>query len=145
MTWKPPTTGWRVWSGRSRAHPEVACIGGNIRPRWTTPRPSWLTDRHFGPIALQEWTEPSPSPGRPREICIATENLGCRRAVFEELGLFSGEFPRGSDREFQLRLWQGGKRGLYLPDIEVWVDVPASGSRAPTIAGGASRTRNTRR
>ena len=56
---------------------------------------------------------------------MATENFGCRRAVFDELGLFSEEFSRCSDREFQLRLWQAGKRGLYLPDIEVSVEMPA--------------------
>ena len=106
-------------------HPEVACIGGRVRPRWTTPRPSWLIDSHFGPIALQEWTEPFSLSRTAAVRCIATENFGCRRAVFEEVGLFSEEFPRGSDLEFQLRLWQAGKRGLYLPDIEVSVEVPA--------------------
>jgi glycosyltransferase involved in cell wall biosynthesis len=106
-------------------HPEVACIGGRVRPRWTTPRPSWLTDGHFGPLALQEWPEPFPLSRTAALHCLATENFGCRRAVFDELGLFSEDFPRGSDREFQLRLWQAGKHGLYLPDIQVWVEVPA--------------------
>jgi glycosyltransferase involved in cell wall biosynthesis len=106
-------------------HPEVACIGGRVRPRWTTPRPSWLTAAHYGPIALQEWTEPFLLSRTASQRGIATESFGCRRAVFEEVGLFSEEFPRFSDLEFQLRLWQAGKRGLYLPDIEVWVEVPA--------------------
>ena len=106
-------------------YPEATCIGGRVRPRWTTPRPPWLTAAHFLPLALQGWTEPFWLSRRAAQYCLATENFGCRRAVFEELGLFSEEFPRGSDREFQLRLWQAGKRGLYLPDIEVWVEVPA--------------------
>jgi glucosyl-dolichyl phosphate glucuronosyltransferase len=106
-------------------HPEVACIGGRVRPRWTTPRPSWLTGEHVGALALQEWLTPMSFSRTAALHCLATENFGCRRSVFEELGFFSTAFPRGEDREFQLRLWQAGKQGLYLPDIEVWVEVPA--------------------
>jgi GT2 family glycosyltransferase len=106
-------------------HPEVACIGGRVRPRWTTPRPSWLTGEHVGALALQEWLTPMSLSRTAALYCLATENFGCRREVFDEVGFFSTAFPRGEDREFQLRLWQAGKRGLYLPSVEVSVEVPA--------------------
>ena len=38
-------------------------------------------------------------------------------------------YPRSQDREFELRLWRAGKRGLYLPIADVLVDVPSNGSR----------------
>jgi glycosyltransferase involved in cell wall biosynthesis len=110
--------------GAFAEHPEVACVGGQVRPRWTTGRPSWLTEDHFGPLALQTWSRPFLLSRAAAERCLATENFGCRRAVFEEVGLFSAAFPRGEDREFQLRLWQAGKCGLYDPGIKVSVSVP---------------------
>jgi glycosyltransferase involved in cell wall biosynthesis len=120
-----PADNWLASMVRAFAeHPEVACIGGRVQARWRTPRPSWLTDRHHGPVALQEGTKPFSLSRTAALYCLATENFGCRRTVFEELGLFSEKFRRGSDREFQLRLWQAGKTGLYLPEVEVWVEVP---------------------
>src|SRR5262249_15410031 len=46
------------------------------------------------------------------------------RAVFDEVGLFSPAFPRGQDRELQLRMWRAGKHGIYRPDVVVVVEPP---------------------
>ena len=56
--------------------------------------------------------------------CLITANFSCRRHVFTEVGGFSGHFPRCQDREMQMRMWRAGKRGLYLPNIEVTVEIP---------------------
>src|SRR5262245_18723563 len=41
-------------------HPELDCIGGRVRPVWSTPRPSWLTPAQFGPIAIQDRRDAAP-------------------------------------------------------------------------------------
>jgi GT2 family glycosyltransferase len=96
-----------------------------VRPRWTTPRPSWLTDAHVGAIAVQDRAEPFTVGAHNASPCLLTANFACRRSVFEHVGLFSPAFRRGQDRELQLRMWRAGKLGVYCPDVEVVVEPPA--------------------
>jgi hypothetical protein len=46
-----------------------------------------------------------------------TANFACRASVFQELGGFSPEYLRDEDREFNLRMWRAGKRGMYVDAI----------------------------
>jgi len=105
-------------------YPEADCIGGRVRPKWTTDRPSWLTDAHAGPVALQDRPQPAWVNASNASPCLITANLGCRRQIFAEVGGFSPAYPRNQDREFELRLWRAGKQGLYLPAMDVVVEVP---------------------
>ena len=105
-------------------HPEVDCIGGRITPRWVHPRPSWLTGAHWGPIAVQDRPTAAYLNMQQASACLLSANLGCRREAFNAVGGFSPEYPRNQDREFELRLWRAGRQGLYLPDMNVTVDVP---------------------
>lgn len=105
-------------------HPEADCIGGRIVPRWVHPRPSWLTAPHWGPIAVQDRTAPAYLNARQASACLLSANLGVRREAFDAVGGFSPDYPRNQDREFELRLWRAGRQGLYLPDMDVTVDVP---------------------
>ncbi len=106
-------------------YPEADCIGGRVRPRWTTPRPSWLGASHAGPVALQDRPHASWVNRSNASACLLTANLGFRREVFTKLGGFSPDYPRNQDRELELRLWRAGMQGLYLPSMDVVVDVPA--------------------
>ena len=106
-------------------HPEVDCIGGRIRPIWRTPPPSWLTPAHAGPVALQDRPQPAYVDRDHAARCLLTANLACRRKAFESVGGFSPAYPRNQDREFEMRLWRAGKRGLYLPIADVLVEVPS--------------------
>lgn len=106
-------------------HPEADCIGGRISARWTLPRPSWLTEDHLGPLAIKEWPDPFWVSRDAAWPCLQTANFACRRCAFEEIGGFNPDFARGEDRELQLRLWQAGKRGMYVPEVEVLVEIPA--------------------
>jgi glucosyl-dolichyl phosphate glucuronosyltransferase len=105
-------------------HPDVDCIGGRIRPHWSTAAPPWMTPAHAGPLALQDRPTPARLDSANASACLLSANLACRRAVFSEVGGFSPGYPRNQDREFELRLWRAGKRGLYLPDMDVIVEVP---------------------
>ncbi len=105
-------------------HPDVDCIGCRLRPVWSTPPPSWLTPSQSGPIAIQDSPNPSAFDRDHASGCLSSANLACRREAFEEVGGFSPLYPRNEDREFELRLWRAGKRGLYLPIADVFVPVP---------------------
>jgi glycosyltransferase involved in cell wall biosynthesis len=105
-------------------HPGVDCIGYRVRPVWSTPPPTWLTPAQWGPIAIQDRPTPASFDRDHAWGCLSSANLACRREAFDEVGGFSPLYPRSQDREFELRLWRAGKRGLYLPIAEVLVDVP---------------------
>jgi Glycosyl transferase family group 2 len=105
-------------------YPQVDCVGGRVRAQWTTPRPSWLTEAHAGPVALQDrphvqWVNRSSA-----SACLIGANLSIRRTVFDEIGGFSPDYPRNQDREFEMRMWRAGKLGVYLPTMDVVVEVP---------------------
>ena len=119
----------RDWVRSMRAafadHPEADCIGGRVAARWTVPPPSWMEQAHTGPIAIQDWPAPVVVDATNAGPCLITANIGFRRSVFDRVGGFSPEYPRNQDRELQLRMWRAGLRGIYLPQCEVIVDVPA--------------------
>jgi glucosyl-dolichyl phosphate glucuronosyltransferase len=106
-------------------HPEAHCIGGRVKAAWRSPAPSWVTPAHAGPIALQDRPKATYVNRQNASACLLTANLGIRRSVFEQLGGFSPDYPRNQDREFEMRMWRAGMQGLYLPSMDVTVDVPA--------------------
>jgi glycosyltransferase involved in cell wall biosynthesis len=111
-------------------HPEIDLIGGKVLPRWNNTPPPWLTPDHYTPLALLDYGETSFETNLHNQRCMVGANLSVRRGVFEAVGMFQSDFQRvkdsiGSceDHEFQLRFWRRGKRGLYVPGIEVSADV----------------------
>ncbi len=109
------------------ANPDVGCLGGKVVAIWDgTGRPTWVPDGHYGPLALQDRGDRPLSVGahdvRP---CLIGANFAVRRSVFDRVGLFSTAFPWGEDREFQLRAWEAGVLGLYVPDVIATCRVPA--------------------
>jgi glycosyltransferase involved in cell wall biosynthesis len=118
-----PARDWvRAMKRTFDAHPKVDCVGGRVEGAWPPSVPRWVTPQHVAPLALQI--------DRTREFdanhasaCLITANFACRRRVFGEVGGFSPAFMRDEDREFNLRLWQAGKRGLYADDVRVTADI----------------------
>jgi GT2 family glycosyltransferase len=108
------------------AHPEVDCVGGPVRPRWGAPPPSWLTELHWGPIAVVDYGAERIYIDAERPLCLLTANVAYRRTALDRVGHFSPEFPRCQDNELLLRLWARGGRCLYVPSLIVETDVPAS-------------------
>jgi GT2 family glycosyltransferase len=107
-------------------HPEADCIGGPILPRWPpSGLPSWFTDKQVAPLAIKPRTGDALAVDRRNAApCLVGANFAFRRAVFDKVGLFDTEYTRNEDREFQLRLWRAGGRGLIVPDVLTYVDVP---------------------
>jgi glycosyltransferase involved in cell wall biosynthesis len=116
-----PRPGWIASIVRAFAeHPEVDCIGGRVEPEWPQRPPRWLTPAQWAPLALQIDRGQSQYIDRDHaSACLITANFACRAAVFRELGGFAPEYRRDEDREFNMRMWRGGKRGLYVDEVAV--------------------------
>lgn len=101
-------------------YPAVDYVTGKMLPIFDAPPPAWLTRESRGPVVLRDRGE---QPLFSEPGCFfpgwATANIAFRRAVFEQVGLFSGEFPRGQDLELIIRVWRAGGRGMYAPDVRV--------------------------
>ena len=106
-------------------YPHADCIGGRVVPAWPDHVPSWFTELQASPLAICEHgDEDLPVDAGHAALCLLTANLAVRRSVFDKVGMFSTEYPRGQDREIQLRMWRAGCRGLYVPGVVVKVPIP---------------------
>lgn len=120
-----PTPDWIASLHRAfELHPDLDCLGGRIEPRWPVPPPSWLTSAHWGPLALQMGRGASSLVDRLHAAaCLVTANFACRADVFRELGGFAPEYLRDEDREFNLRMWRAGKRGMYVDWVVTFTEI----------------------
>lgn len=109
-------------------HSEVGFVGGKVLPRWNAQPPSWLTSDHWSPLALQDHGDTSFFSNSARPTCLVGANLAIRRELFAVVGNFNPAFGRiGAssldDHEWQLRAWNAGRKGLYVPELVVIADV----------------------
>jgi glucosyl-dolichyl phosphate glucuronosyltransferase len=108
------------------AHPQVDYVSGKMRPVYDGAPPAWLARGNQGPCVVRDHGE---QPRFSEPGCFlpgwATANIAFRREVFERVGLFSGDFPRGQDLELIIRVWRANGRGMYAPDMVVSHRVPA--------------------
>ena len=109
-------------------HPEADFIGGKVLPHWKSETPKWLTRKHWAPLALQDYGEESFCTNEARPICLV--NKAFRREVFDRIGFFKPELGRikdgigsSEDHDLQLRVWQSGGHGMYVPDIITYAEV----------------------
>jgi glycosyltransferase involved in cell wall biosynthesis len=105
-------------------------LGGKVLPDWSGIPPSWLTRAHWAPLALLDYGDQPLYVDADRPLSLIGANCAFRRRAFEEVGLFRADFQRvkngvGSleDHELLLRLWQAGRKGIYLPDLMVTAEV----------------------
>lgn len=109
-------------------HPEVDFIGGKVLPHWKREPPKWLTPKHWAPLALQDYGEESFYTDEARQLCLINKSF--RRDVFERIGFFKPELGRikdglgsAEDHDLQLRVWQAGGKGMYVPGIFTFAEV----------------------
>lgn len=109
--------------------PECGCVGGKVLALWPEPPPVWLTERHWGPLALLDYGTAQTLDAQNRK-CLITANMGVRTTVFEQIGVFRPDFQKtaGSscsleDRELQERYWKAGGRCWFDPRIVVHAQI----------------------
>lgn len=112
-------------------HPEAAFVGGKCLPRWPEPAPAWLTPEHWGPLALFDYGDEPFATSLDYQRCFGAGNMGIRREVFERVGGFDaatqhapGAVAAVEDHQLNLRVWQAGLRGWYVPGMVIYSDVP---------------------
>ncbi|MEP6593574.1 MAG: glycosyltransferase family 2 protein, partial [Acidobacteriota bacterium] len=132
-----PAPDWVASIVRSfERYPDVDCIGGRVVPEWPDHVPSWFTGLQSGPLAICEHGDHDlPVNAGQAATCLLTANLASRRSAFDKAGLFSTDYPRGQDRELQLRMWRAGCRGMYVPDVVVTVPIPPERLRKQYFRG----------
>lgn len=119
-------------SARLRAYPDVSAWGGRITPMFESGKPpKWWGSR---------WTVPWVSAiDMGDKVCLFERqypigaNMGVRRSVVEEVGLFNTELGRskknlmaGEEKDFFNRIRENGGRIYYFPDIDVQHVIPPS-------------------
>jgi GT2 family glycosyltransferase len=117
----------RRWA---EAGPEIACIGGPIRPRWPHEPPSWVSPPILPALTLLDYG------GEPRDLDPAVSNvyganISFRVAALREAGCFDPGFGHSGRRVFfseedeaQRALAKLGYRTRYVPDAAVWHVIP---------------------
>lgn len=111
-------------------NPEIDFVGGKVLPLWPSPPPAWLTREHWAPLALTDFGDEPFYVDARRRTCLVSANLAFRRRAFEKFGGFNpafqhinGSVSSAEDHEFEERLWDAGRRGLYCPAMTVEADV----------------------
>jgi glucosyl-dolichyl phosphate glucuronosyltransferase len=112
------------------AHPEVDAVGGRVLPVWPAPPPRWLTREHWAPLAIVDYGDEPILITAERPLCLLGANVAFRREAFDAVGMFATDFQRVRDRigsledhEFMLRLWHGGRKGLYDPRVTIRAEI----------------------
>ena len=115
------------WLSAMRAsfneRPEFGCVGGKVEAIWPGKAPSWLTKRHWAPLALLDYGSAQAIDAGNRK-CLITANMGVRRSVFDKVGMFRPDVQRTpwvasaiEDRELQERYWRAGGRCWFDPRL----------------------------
>ena len=112
------------------AEPIADFLGGKVLPDWGCTPPQWLTREHWAPLALVDYGDqpfyvdsgpPFPSS---EPIVLSAKEPSSRWVFFTPT--FSGSrmaSVRWRIMNLLLRLWQAGRKGIYLPDLTVTAEV----------------------
>ena len=117
----------RQWA---EAPPDVACIGGPIRPRFSVDPPPWYSDAIKHVLTLLD-RGPEVRDLDPDEEAVYGANISFRVAPLRQAGGFDpslGHSGRriffGEEDEAQRALVRHGHRIRYVPDAAVWHVIP---------------------
>lgn len=101
------------------------CIGGKIAPLWEGPKPSWLTRKLYGRLALLDYGSDLLELTSD-ERSLYTANMALRIAVFKKYGAFQENIGRkaerlfsGEDTAYIERLLSYKMKVLYQPEMIV--------------------------
>lgn len=113
-----------------RKNPGISFVGGKILPKFESPPPEWLTERHWSPIALTNFGEQEFHVGSDRPVCLLAGAF--RRADVQAVKGYDPELTgigqqlRGAeDTDIYFRLFRAGRTGLYQPHISALHKVQA--------------------
>jgi glucosyl-dolichyl phosphate glucuronosyltransferase len=119
----------RCWA---EAGPEVGCIGGPIRPRWTVPPPAWLSEPLLPALTLLDLGEreleldPSVTTVYGANISFAADALRAVGGFDPAFGHSGARVSFSEEDEAQRALAGAGYGILYVPELAVEHVIPAT-------------------
>jgi glycosyltransferase involved in cell wall biosynthesis len=104
-------------------HLDASFYSGKVLPAWSDLPPSWLTRRHWSPVAMADYGDEEFLATSENQICLlaSTFRTSDVRAVGGydvRLGVSGTRIGGVEDLEILQRLWRRGKHGVYLPTVE---------------------------
>lgn len=118
--WAALTSAWVA------AAPQVACIGGPIRPRYAVEPPHWLSPPLLPALTVLDHG-PEPLDLDPGATTVYGANISFRVSPLRDVGGFDPSFGHSGGRiwfaeedEAQRALARAGWRVRYVPDAAVW-------------------------
>ncbi|MBO9606668.1 MAG: glycosyltransferase family 2 protein [Paenibacillaceae bacterium] len=126
-----PGAAWlRTIAETFAARPDVAAIGGPIRPMFESGRPDWLIKPFEPPytiVDLGDGIKPYPPHGHPFGANMAIRRAALERLPFpESLGRKGNVLLSGEETWLFGQLRRQGRTVLYHPDMEVDHFIPAA-------------------
>jgi GT2 family glycosyltransferase len=130
----------RLQAAWERAEPDVACIGGPIRPRFANgKRPAWLSDRLLPVLTTLDYGSEAKDLD-PSRTTLYGANLSFRAGPLRDVGGFDpglghGGRPTGcgEEDEAERALARAGYRIRYEPGPFVWHVIPPERTRPPAF------------
>lgn len=126
-----PESDWLTRACALMDNSTCTAFGGYVAPIWEHQPPAWLTERFHGFIAIRMDTRGPFELGEHDELPFGA-NMGFRREVFEQLGMFDTALGRkgnvlagGEEWDLFRRIQASGGRIIYAPDIRVHHKVEA--------------------
>jgi GT2 family glycosyltransferase len=115
--------------------PPMAYTGGPVRPIWAAPPPAWLDLTRgdlWGTIAIQDHGGEPFVYDEKRKVPLGA-NMAVRHDLFQAIGGFRADLGRTAGKlvlgqevpELLMRARSAGRRGMYVPGMEVHHHIPA--------------------
>ena len=112
-------------------HADAAFVGGKCLPIWTESPPAWITPDCWGPLALFDYGDDPFPTSIDHQRVQGAGNMAIWREVFERVGGFdaatqhaAGAVSAAEDHQLNVRVWQLGLRGWYIPEMVIYAEVP---------------------
>jgi len=124
--------GWLLRIYRAFQTQSVDFIGGPYIPVWEASPPPWLPPDYPGVIGCIDGGDSMAVYDNRYPGILMGGNAVLTRAILAKVGLYSTELGRtgsrllaGEDEDMYRRLLAAGARGLYLPDLIIYHQVPS--------------------
>ena len=114
-----------------RARPDVSFVSGKVLPLWQATVPSWLNRDHWSAVALADYGDHEFEASSANPVCL----LACSFRLADvraaggydtALGVSAQQVGGVEDLEILQRLWNSGRKGVYVPTISFQHKVGAS-------------------
>lgn len=117
-------TKWLSEIHKNFANPEIGISGGIINPIWQSEKPSWLTEKLYGSLALQNYGDKPFMSSLSNRLPFGA-SFAFRKNLLQRYGLFDEKLIFAQDTEICLRLLKNKVTFGYNPNIIAYHKIPS--------------------